>query len=56
MDIGLHSGKPIGFGLLTVYSLDQALNRAGGNVGNKGEECAQAVLEMLRVLQALPNA
>lgn len=56
MDIGLHSGKPIGFGLLTVYSLDQALNRAGGNVGNKGEECAQAVLEMLRVLRALPKA
>lgn len=50
MDISLQSRKPIGFGLLTVNSLDQALHRAGGNVGNKGEEAAQALLDTLDAL------
>lgn len=53
METSLTSGKPVGFGLLTVQSLDQALNRAGGNVGNKGEETASAVLETLCVLQSI---
>lgn len=40
------SGIPIGFGLLTAEDGDQAFARAGGQKGNKGEEAAQAVLEM----------
>ncbi len=44
MEIAMDRGKPVGFGLLTVNSLEQAIHRAGGNVGNKGEEAAAASL------------
>lgn len=47
MELMMLTGKPVGFGLLTCNSLDQAINRAGGNVGNKGVETAEAVLAML---------
>ena len=40
------TGIPISFGVITCNSLEQAIHRAGGNVGNKGEECALAALEM----------
>ncbi len=47
MDLMMTTGKPVGFGLLTCNSLEQAIHRAGGNVGNKGCETAEAVLVML---------
>jgi 6,7-dimethyl-8-ribityllumazine synthase len=47
MELGLATGKPIGFGLLTCNTMEQAIHRAGGNVGNKGQETASAVLAML---------
>lgn len=47
MELMMSTGKPVGFGLLTCNTLDQAINRAGGNVGNKGVETAEAVLAML---------
>ncbi|TWU46396.1 6,7-dimethyl-8-ribityllumazine synthase [Rubripirellula reticaptiva] len=53
MDLGVESGLPIGFGLLTCNTLDQAKARAGGKVGNKGVETAEAVLELLRLNQKL---
>ena len=49
MQLGLESKKPIGFGLLTCNTPEQATARAGGDVGNKGIEAAEAVLEMLRI-------
>jgi 6,7-dimethyl-8-ribityllumazine synthase len=49
IQIGVDSGRPIGFGLLTCNTLEQAINRSGGTVGNKGIEAAEAVLEMLRL-------
>jgi 6,7-dimethyl-8-ribityllumazine synthase len=49
MQLGLEAHKPIGFGLLTCNTLEQAQARAGGNIGNKGIEAAEAVLEMLRI-------
>lgn len=54
-DIALHSGVPIAFGLLTCNSVEQAINRAGGSHGNKGEECALAALEMANLLSKLPD-
>ncbi|MGW8283213.1 MAG: 6,7-dimethyl-8-ribityllumazine synthase [Gemmatimonadota bacterium] len=39
-------GIPVGFGLLTTDTADQAIARAGGSRGNKGVEAALAVLEM----------
>lgn len=44
---------PVAFGVLTCNSLEQALDRAGGNVGNKGVECAEAALEMSHLLMQL---
>jgi 6,7-dimethyl-8-ribityllumazine synthase len=55
MDAGLRSGVPVLFGLLTCETLEQALHRSGGNVGNKGTECAQAALEMVSLLRRLPS-
>ena len=49
MEMGVRSGRPIAFGLLTCNTLEQALNRSGGTVGNKGHEAADAVLELLRL-------
>jgi 6,7-dimethyl-8-ribityllumazine synthase len=47
---GLAAGIPILFGLLTCETLEQAIHRSGGNVGNKGRECALAALEMVDLL------
>lgn len=49
MQTSLETKKPVGFGLLTCNSLEQAQARAGGDLGNKGLEAASAVLEMLRL-------
>lgn len=46
-------GLPIGFGVLTCDTLDQALARAGGTHGNKGAEAAEAALDARRVLAGL---
>lgn len=54
-EISLVSGVPILFGVLTVNTLEQAINRAGGNVGNKGVECAEAALQMVRLLEKIPE-
>ncbi len=52
--IGLATDVPVLFGVLTCNTVEQAIHRAGGNVGNKGVECAQAALEMVRLLERLP--
>jgi 6,7-dimethyl-8-ribityllumazine synthase len=52
--IALETGVPVLFGVLTCNSLEQALQRSGGRVGNKGSECALAALEMVDLLQQLP--
>jgi 6,7-dimethyl-8-ribityllumazine synthase len=49
----MESGVPMGFGLLTCDSLDQAIERAGSKGGNKGVEAASAMLETIRVLEQL---
>jgi len=42
---------PIGNAILTTFNVDQALERAGGKFGNKGEEAAHAVLQMLDLMK-----
>ncbi len=51
--ISLETGIPVLFGVLTCNNLEQAIHRSGGNVGNKGVECAQAALEMASLLEQL---
>ena len=53
-EIALSSGVPVLFGILTCETMEQAIHRAGGNVGNKGAECAEAALHMVGLLKNLP--
>jgi 6,7-dimethyl-8-ribityllumazine synthase len=52
--IGVATNVPVLFGVLTCETMEQAIHRAGGNVGNKGAECAEAAVEMARLLKNLP--
>lgn len=45
--VALESGVPTVFGVLTTDSVDQAIDRAGTKMGNKGWEAAQSMLEMV---------
>ncbi|MFN8508213.1 MAG: 6,7-dimethyl-8-ribityllumazine synthase [Dehalococcoidia bacterium] len=45
-DVSRDTGVPVIFGVLTVDSVQQALDRAGGKEGHKGEEAARAAIEM----------
>jgi 6,7-dimethyl-8-ribityllumazine synthase len=49
MRVNLKFGKPIVFGVLTTLNKKQALERAGGKYGNKGEEAALTVVKMLEI-------
>jgi len=46
-EVGLKTKKPVIFGVLTTLNKSQALERAGGKFGNKGEEAAVTALQML---------
>ena len=46
-------GVPVGFGVLTVDTIEQAIERAGTKAGNKGEEAALAVIETINLLRRL---
>ena len=50
------SGVPIGFGVLTTDTVDQALERAGGSVGNVGREAAEAAVEVANLLRRLDDS
>jgi len=47
MSTALDTSKPVIFGVLTTNTLQQALDRSGGKLGNKGEEAAISLMEML---------
>jgi len=51
--VAVDAGLPVGFGLLTVDSLAQAVERAGGSAGNKGYEAAAAAIEAADVIAQL---
>ncbi|MCQ2131840.1 MAG: 6,7-dimethyl-8-ribityllumazine synthase [Bacteroidaceae bacterium] len=46
-------GKPIIYGLLTTNNLEQAQERAGGRLGNKGDECAVTAIKMVALSRKL---
>lgn len=49
----MDTGVPIGFGVLTTDSLEQAIERAGSKAGNKGVEAAAATLETVRLMEQI---
>jgi 6,7-dimethyl-8-ribityllumazine synthase len=53
MQVGLETGKPAIFGVLTTDNQKQALERAGGKHGNKGVEAAETALKMLLIKEQI---
>lgn len=51
--VGVDTGVPTIFGVLTTENMDQALNRAGGKSGNMGANAAAAAIETARLVQAI---
>lgn len=54
--VALQTGVPVVFGVLTTDSVDQAIERAGTKMGNKGWEAAQSMLEMVDLYRGLKPA
>ncbi len=53
--VAQETGVPITFGVLTTKTADQAADRAGGKMGNKGFEAALAAIEMANLFESLPK-
>lgn len=51
--VGLDSEIPVIFGVLTVDSIEQAIERAGTKAGNKGSEAATSAIEMVNLLKEI---
>ena len=51
--VGLQTGVPIMFGVVTTENIEQAIERAGTKAGNKGYDCALSVIETVNLLKAL---
>jgi len=49
--VALATGVPVTFGVITAVSEEQALDRAGGRVANRGEEAALAAIEMVQLVE-----
>lgn len=53
LSAGLNSGVPCIFGVLTTETMEQAVDRAGGKLGNKGAETAITAIEMASLMRTL---
>ena len=51
--VGMETGVPTIFGVLTTETMEQALNRAGGKSGNVGSNSAMAAIETARLVQKI---
>jgi len=51
--VGLETGVPITFGVITTDTLEQAIERAGTKMGNKGWEAAESAIELVNLLKAI---
>ncbi len=51
--MGLEADIPIGFGVLTTDTIEQALERSGTKAGNKGADAALTTIEMASLLRQL---
>ena len=48
--VGLQTGVPVTFGVITTENIEQAIERAGTKAGNKGADAAMAALELSNLL------
>ena len=51
--VGMQSGKPVLFGVITTENIEQAIERAGSKAGNKGYDCALSAIEMVNLMGQL---
>lgn len=51
--VSMQHGVPISFGVLTVDSIEQAVERSGTKAGNKGEEAAMSAIEMVNLFEQI---
>ena len=51
--VGLQTGKPVLFGVITTENIEQAIERSGSKAGNKGYDCALSAIEMVNVLKQI---
>lgn len=51
--VGLDSGVPVIFGVITTDSIEQAIERAGTKAGNKGADAAVAAIEMVNLIRRI---
>ncbi|MGI6008213.1 MAG: 6,7-dimethyl-8-ribityllumazine synthase [Ruminococcus sp.] len=49
--VGLQSGIPVLFGVVTTENIEQAIERAGTKAGNKGYDCALSAIEMVNLMR-----
>ena len=49
--VGLQTGVPVLFGVLTTDNIEQAIERAGTKAGNKGYDCALSAIEMVNLME-----
>lgn len=54
--VSLEFGIPVAFGVLTVDSIEQAIERSGTKAGNKGSEATLGALEMVNVIAMIEEA
>lgn len=52
-NVSMQTNIPLGFGVLTVDTIEQAIERAGTKAGNKGSEAALTAIEMLNLMREL---
>ncbi|MFP4131352.1 MAG: 6,7-dimethyl-8-ribityllumazine synthase, partial [Thiohalospira sp.] len=51
--VSMEEDRPVSFGVLTVDTIEQAIERAGTKAGNKGAEAAMAAIETANALKGL---
>lgn len=51
--VSMNAGIPVSFGVLTVDSIEQAIERSGTKAGNKGAEAAETALEMVSLFKSI---
>ena len=51
--VGLETGLPVVYGIITADTLEQAIERAGTKMGNRGSEAAKDAIEMANLLKSI---
>ena len=52
-NVGLNTGLPVIFGVITTDTIEQAIERAGTRIGNKGVEASEAAIEMANLFKSM---